>query len=104
MLIKGSMLFAASLTLVACAPPQEQSAQQIYQQNCAGCHGDEGGGGVGPALAGNRALEDAAQTTNRIVNGGGGMPAYGGRLSEEQISAVVTYIRTSWGNDYGQAQ
>lgn len=97
---KTFLPFIILVALGACAPAQD--GQQLYQQNCAGCHGNEGGGGTGPALAGNGALRDAERTVDQIVNGGDGMPAYGGRLSNEQIAAVASYIRTSWGNDYGR--
>lgn len=33
--------------------------------------------------------------------GRGIMPAFKDRLSDEEIAAVATYIRTSWGNDFG---
>jgi glucose/arabinose dehydrogenase/mono/diheme cytochrome c family protein len=75
--------------------------RSIFAQNCAACHGSEGGGGAGPALAKNEALADEAALLGQIVHGGGGMPAFGGRLSDEQIAAVATFIRTELGNQFG---
>jgi len=29
------------------------------------------------------------------------MPAFGGQFDDQQVAAIVTYIRNSWGNDFG---
>lgn len=73
----------------------------IYTRNCSSCHGGEGGGGAGPALAGNQDLQDVGATAGQIIHGGGGMPAFGSRLSDEQVAAVASYVRNSWGNEFG---
>lgn len=73
---------------------------QIFAQNCSSCHGEHGGGGFGPALAGSAALGDSAHVVNQILEGGGGMPAFGNRLSDGEIAAVASFVRSSWGNDY----
>lgn len=78
------------------------NGQQVYQNNCARCHGQEGEGGTGPALAGNQQLQNAQYILDQIRNGGGGMPAFGDQLSDQQINAVASYIRTSWGNSFGE--
>ena len=79
-----------------------QQGSQLYQQNCAQCHGDNGGGGVGPALAGDQKLKSSSYHITRILNGGGGMPAYAGQLSDQQIALIATYERTSWGNKFSK--
>jgi mono/diheme cytochrome c family protein len=60
-------------------------------------------GAVFPALAGNDRLADAAYTIDVVLNGkpGTAMPAFGGRFSDEEVAAVVSYVRTSWGNAFG---
>jgi cytochrome c553 len=78
-----------------------QDGAQVYQSNCAQCHGDQGGGGAGPALAGNQSLENTRMVVNQILHGGGGMPAFADQLSAEQLAAVATHIRTSWANSFG---
>ncbi|HEX7005278.1 MAG TPA: PQQ-dependent dehydrogenase, methanol/ethanol family [Trueperaceae bacterium] len=78
-----------------------QIGQQVYNQNCARCHGDEGGGDVGPAFAGNQALQNTSYVVQTITNGRGAMPAFGAVLSDEQIAGVATFIRNSFGNDFG---
>ena len=82
-------------------PALMNMGQQVYQNECATCHGAEGQGGLGPAQAGNNSLEDAQFVVDRIVNGKGEMPALGGQLSDEQVAAVSTYIRNTWGNGFG---
>lgn len=72
---------------------------QLYARNCAGCHGGAGEGGFGPALAGNKNVADAEAVIEQTLNGGGGMPAFN-RLSDKEIAALGTYIRSSWGNDF----
>lgn len=78
----------------------------LYAANCASCHGKagEGMGAVFPALAGNDALADADFVIRTVLNGvpGTAMPAFGGRFSDEEVAAVVSYVRTSWGNGYGE--
>ncbi|MDQ3459516.1 MAG: superoxide dismutase family protein [Deinococcota bacterium] len=78
-----------------------QQGEQVYAQSCAACHGRSGTGGRDyPRLAGNRDLADTQHVAHQIIHGGGGMPPFG-HLSDEQIAAVATYIRTSWNNDFG---
>lgn len=72
-----------------------------YAANCAMCHGPAGQGGAGAVLAGDENLADASFVANTIVHGFGYMPAFGNQLSDEDIAQVGTYIRNSWGNDFG---
>jgi mono/diheme cytochrome c family protein len=68
-----------------------------YGQRCAGCHGGDGSGGIGPRLAGGRVVAVFADPQDQIAvvtNGRGGMPGFGERLSPEEIEAVVEYTRT----------
>jgi mono/diheme cytochrome c family protein len=69
----------------------------IYGQRCAGCHGGDGSGGIGPRLAGGRVVANFPDPEDQIAvvtNGRGGMPAFAERLSPEEIAAVVEYTRT----------
>lgn len=73
--------------------------QQVFSANCAGCHGASGGGGVGPKLAGNQdIISDNALVYNRVTKGKGAMPSFEGKLKDNEIYAVVNYVRNSWGN------
>jgi mono/diheme cytochrome c family protein len=87
----------------------------IYRERCASCHLDSGVGQPPgyPPLAQNPSIQmKSAVNPIRIVLNGGyppqtarnprpyGMPPFAQVLSDEDIAAVVTYIRVSWGN-YG---
>lgn len=102
----------------AAAPAASAMARgaKVYEQQCAQCHGDQGQGqpGAFPPLAGNRAVL-LADTTNlvRVVLQGGYLPATAGNarphgmppfrhvLSDEDVAAVATFVRNSWGNRAG---
>jgi mono/diheme cytochrome c family protein len=86
---------------------------QIYMDKCALCHGHNGEGQLQhyPPLASNQSIEmNSAVNPIRIVLNGGfppgtqrnpepyGMPPFGQELSDTDAAAVVTYIRTAWGN------
>ena len=89
------------------------TGQRLYKQHCAACHGDAGQGvsGLYPALAGNRAVTlGSPNNLVQMIRQGGflpstggnprpfGMPPYGQVLGTEEIAAVATFIRQSWGN------
>lgn len=76
----------------------------VYGQNCAGCHGENGqGSGSFPALAGNAtAAGDPAALIKFVVNGKNGSHNFGDKLSDQEIAAVLTYIRANWGNQAGE--
>ncbi len=69
---------------------------------CAGCHGNEGEGGFGPTLAGNEYLAQIGGLLGIILGGfeEHGMPAFAATLSDEEIAAVATFVRNSWGNAF----
>ncbi len=86
---------------------------RVYADHCAGCHGEDGRGSAGafPALAGNRAVVMAnPANVIRVVLSGGFLPATAGNprphgmapfshvLTDEQVAAVVTHVRTAWDN------
>jgi mono/diheme cytochrome c family protein len=96
-----------------------RTGQQIYvSAGCGSCHGPTGGGGVGPALAGGQAkltFPNEADQVAWVTDGSaasrgksygdpnrpggprppasGGMPAFKGQLTPEEILAVVQYER-----------
>jgi cytochrome c oxidase cbb3-type subunit 3 len=88
----------------AVAPPSEVvDFNMLYRQNCAGCHGVDGKGGAGMALANPVLLAMADDTVIRRIasNGVPGTPmsafaqSAGGMLTDKQIDALVSGIR-SW--------
>jgi cytochrome c oxidase cbb3-type subunit 3 len=65
--------------------------------NCAGCHGDHGGGGMGPSLRDEVWLygDTHAQVANSIAFGRAyGMPAWGKMLTEAQVWQLAAYIKS----------
>lgn len=66
------------------------AGEQIFADNCATCHGEDGSGGQGPNLQ-NAGLDEAA-VVEQVTNGGGGMPPFGGQLSEQEIQDVAAYV------------
>jgi mono/diheme cytochrome c family protein len=78
------------------ADPELQQGRDVYNENCARCHGPEGGGGVGNRLAGGVVAERYPDIEDQIAvirNGVGSMPAWEGTLSPEEIEAVARYER-----------
>ena len=87
--------------------------KSIYDRDCASCHGAQGLGKVPhyPPLAGNQSIQmsSAVNAIRMVLNGGFppstggnptpyGMPPFAQSLSDDEVAAVVTYIRTAWGN------
>jgi cytochrome c oxidase cbb3-type subunit 3 len=65
--------------------------------NCAGCHGDHAGGGMGPSLRDENWIYGStdAQVFNSVAEGrANGMPAWGTKLPEAQIWKLVAYIKS----------
>jgi mono/diheme cytochrome c family protein len=87
--------------------------KSVYAQQCASCHGAKGAGEPPryPTLANNQSIQmaSAVNPIRMVLNGGFppgtapnpfpyGMPPFAQRLSNDEVAAVVTYIRSSWGN------
>jgi len=86
----------------------------VYSNNCAACHGATGQGtpGAFPPLAGNDAVtaSDPKDIIHTVLDGrtgplkvggttyNGTMPPWKSQLKPDEIAAVLTYIRSTWGN------
>ena len=85
-------------------PDKVLNFETLYQQNCAGCHGTQGKGGAAVGLASPVYLAIADDATIRRATAEGvegtAMPAFaqssGGMLSDEQVKAIVSGIRSRW--------
>ena len=86
------------------APFTQKDGAELYQAICQGCHMPNGVGATGaasyPALARNTRLAAKGFPVVRVLNGSKAMPPFKDMLSDEQIAAVVTYVRTHFGNAY----
>lgn len=69
-----------------------ENGKKVFENNCLSCHGAEGAGGSGPNLQKSDVTEDREATLKKIKNGGGGMPAFGDMLSEQEIQDVTEYL------------
>jgi mono/diheme cytochrome c family protein len=77
------------------------SPASTYKTNCVSCHGPDGrGSAVGKSLhaadfhSAQVQRQSDAQLAEVVGQGRGNMPAFGVRLSKDQIDALVKYIRT----------
>ncbi len=95
---------------------------KVYERQCLQCHGEQGegvktvsGDVAYPALAGNRAvlLQDPTNLVQLVLYGGYGpatqghprpfgMPPAVLELDDRDIAAVLTHLRTRWGNQAGE--
>ena len=78
--------------------------EDVYNASCLACHGANGQGGLGNAIAGSAiAVGGLDSHLNVIVNGvaGTAMQAFGAQLSDVDVAAVTTYQRNAFGNNTG---
>jgi mono/diheme cytochrome c family protein len=65
----------------------------VFSENCSTCHGGTGhGGNGGPDLTTMPLAQTEEGAIQQVTNGGGGMPPFGGVLSEEEIENVAAYV------------
>lgn len=85
---------------------EQREGEHLFKAICQGCHMAQGqgahGAGAYPALANNPRLSADAYPIFMVAQGQGGMPGFKSQLDDEQIAAVVTYIRTHNGNTFNQ--
>ena len=95
------------LVLAACQTRVDDSelleqGEEIYIVSCSRCHQLDGGGveATYPPLDGNPfvTVREPHHVVDVIAHGRGGMPAFRGQLDDDEIAAVVSYIRNAWGN------
>jgi mono/diheme cytochrome c family protein len=105
-------LFTAGLAFLLDTPrvrPGASRAERIFQGLCATCHGQDGRGSWRAALfmihpgnlaEGAQVKHDSDQYLFDIIKNGGapigrpGMPAFGSQLTDEDMHALVAYVRS----------
>ncbi|MFT4050560.1 MAG: cytochrome c [Solirubrobacterales bacterium] len=98
----AAVVAAASLTLAGCGGPASTSTdgKTIFSDaGCGSCHSlDAAGsdGGSGPDLTNLKVSADVV--AEQVTNGGGGMPSFKGRLTDEQIQAVAKFVAANDGS------
>lgn len=78
------------------ADPVLVEGRELWNAQCSRCHGADGSGGAGPDLRGPWSPDrqpDATTMATIIAEGRGAMPSFGGDLSQEEIDAIVRYVR-----------
>ncbi len=85
----------------------EQTGEQLFASSCQGCHMPDGHGAAGagtyPSLSKDNNLEASGYPVYIIVRGQKAMPPVGAMMSDDQVAAVVNYLRTHFGNQYSDA-
>jgi mono/diheme cytochrome c family protein len=70
-----------------------EAGAAVFSENCSTCHGATGeGGNGGPDLNTMPLAQTEEGVIQQVTNGGGGMPAFGGILSEGEIKSVAAYV------------
>jgi cytochrome c553 len=103
---------AALLLLVGlCAMPafaentgSDEGSHVFMQSGCFACHGEQGFGGAGPRFRDDPFLGITDYVVAQILIGRGIMPSFANKLNDQQIAAVASYIRNSWGNHFGEVK
>ena len=119
----AGVVVVVALVLTGCGPSAVEEGREVYAANCAACHGAAGEGqpdwhvkkadGTLPAppLNGDgHTWHHADGELYRVVSEGGqiledpgldftsAMPGFGGQLSRSEIVAVLTYVKSLWGD------
>jgi mono/diheme cytochrome c family protein len=109
---KPSAKPSAKVTAVTHAT-QGPDGKVVYSTTCAACHQATGEGveGTYPPLAGSEIVNgDEAKVVRIVLHGltgpvevagetySGMMPPWGGVLKDPELAAVLTYVRSTWGN------
>jgi len=111
--VVAAMLFAVLRSHGTSAATPVLDGKAIFAARCASCHQVTGaGGGPFPPLAGNSDVTaaDTSALIGTVLNGktgpiaingvqySGAMPAWKGQLTNAEVAAVLTYIRSAWTN------
>jgi len=69
------------------------AGRSVFADNCSVCHGESGtGGNGGPDLTSIPSARQVSEVVRQVTNGGGGMPAFRGQLSDQQIADVAAFV------------
>jgi mono/diheme cytochrome c family protein len=102
-LASSAIQYSESSLIKENTPQQDLDANVLFEKHCDTCHGKDGRAKTFKAKFNHaRNLTDAKwqaevsdeRLFNSITNGKGKMPAWGKKLSEAQINALVAYVRT----------
>ncbi len=104
----AASLFFSAVALAQDAPNKQSEmalGKKVYMDaRCFACHGEYGFGGAGPRFREDRYLSLSSYVIGQILLGRDIMPPFAEVLDNQQIAAVASYIRNSWGNNFGDVQ
>ncbi|MDQ2792780.1 MAG: cytochrome c [Bacteroidota bacterium] len=89
--LSGFLFLLALLPQLAAATPPVLPGQLIFQKNCVRCHGANGKRGANGAHDLTKSNLNEFGRTYLVTNGMGKMPAFGKKLTPEQVQQVVAY-------------
>ncbi len=85
---------------------EEEGGEALYAKVCAGCHQPDARGASGaadyPSLADDKDLASVDYLERLLLKGQRGMPALGQMMSDRQVADVINYVRSHFGNAYGE--
>jgi mono/diheme cytochrome c family protein len=98
---EGQRVFSSGYRFV------EISGEELFNNVCRGCHMAHGAGATGagtyPSLAKNPNLQSSGYPVALVLRGQRAMPPFGDMMNDDQVAAVVNYVRTHFGNNYRDA-
>lgn len=113
MRISSSFFYSIVACVLSVNTLTAQSGRQHYQTYCSACHGNDGkGNDNAPSLVDSRWVQGEPDRAIKILlHGLKGelmvkgknfnlmMPPQGGALKDDQVASILSYVRSSWGND-----
>ncbi len=93
-----AVLIISALMTMSVGAFAADAGADLYKAKCQGCHGADGTPSAMGAKMGAKPVKDLKDKTEAdfvkvTTDGQGKMPAYKGKLTEEQIKAVATYMK-----------
>ncbi len=96
-LVKANRLSEAETRLIMLLPPAEMG-KELYESNCAPCHGDDGSGGLGKNLRGNKFVKSKSDKELgaflAVGRKGTAMDGFNNIMTDEQLGYVIALMRT----------
>jgi mono/diheme cytochrome c family protein len=88
------LLMTVSPTVAEVETPDVSLGAELFASSCSGCHGPQGEGGIGLALAGGLDRFETVEDVARFVSTGipGRMPGFETRMTPDQVNAISQYV------------
>ncbi len=97
--MKKTVIALAAMAALALPAMAAANGAAVYKAKCAMCHGADGSKanaamGIKPLSSAEVQKQSDAQLIETVTKGKAKMPAYGSRMSADEIKAAVSFIRT----------